>query len=396
MNCDFHSIISFHSNANTIKILCPQWLQKTLIYNVSDKNDKYGIMIPKDQMKNPFIESCLQCFMQYLFEIDKSKCKLFEKYGVEINLYGDNAFYNKNSLSENNKEKKMGLGSSAALTVSLIKSLFKFFNLNESDLHNLCQLSHFIAQGKIGSGFDIATALFGSILFRRSTLNIDKSQFQLKLNQLSSMFVDIDKQLITIKNVLDCMEISKLDPVKIPPYLCILMGVPSSSFGSKTPKMVSKVLKWKENNKLESEKLWNNLNLANENIINIFESLWNEYNDDKMTENEYINSMDTFCNKKFNDKDKIHVILNNLRITLKEIREYQKTMSKLSKVEIIPEIMDDIINKSVESSNIIIEGGIPGAGGFDALYIICVGNKEKIMNIIESKWKTLSMEMLYI
>ena len=407
LNCKFHANITFYDKPNTIHIICPQWLQKTLIYNVSKKSNNYIIDIPETQLKNPFIQSCLQCFIQFLYEIDKTRLNLFDKFGIEITLYGDDSFYNKRG--NDNKEKKMGLGSSAALTVSLIKSLFKFFKLNnntsikESDLHNLCQLSHFISQGKIGSGFDIATSLFGSILFRRATLNIDKSQFKLKLDQLAALLNnnnisdndDTKQSIMTVKDVLNCMVMSKLDSIKIPPHLCIIMGVPSSSFGSKTPKMVSKVLKWKDDNKEQCETLWNSLNESNENIINIFQTLCNQY--DKIGEKEYIQSMERFCSngecKDNDDNDMICNELKKLRLTLKEIRKYQKQMSKSSEVNIVPEIMDDILNKS-ESINCVIQGGIPGAGGFDALYVLCVGKRQTVIDQIEAEWTSLNMQIL--
>lgn len=42
--------------------------------------------------------------------------------------------------------------------------------LSENDLalvHNLAQLAHCAAQGKVGSGFDVSSAIWGSQLFRR-------------------------------------------------------------------------------------------------------------------------------------------------------------------------------------------------------------------------------------
>ena len=66
---------------------------------------------------------------------------------------------------------KTGLGSSAALTTSLIGSLLHFFgavNLNQPDpdkdfriVHNVAQLAHAAAQGKLGSGFDVSAAVYG-------------------------------------------------------------------------------------------------------------------------------------------------------------------------------------------------------------------------------------------
>lgn len=67
---------------------------------------------------------------------------------------------------------KTGLGSSAALVTSLLGALLQFFGvvrLEESKahdkdiriVHNLAQLVHSHAQGKIGSGFDVSAAVFG-------------------------------------------------------------------------------------------------------------------------------------------------------------------------------------------------------------------------------------------
>lgn len=72
---------------------------------------------------------------------------------------------------------KTGLGSSAALVTSLTAALLTHY-LPQSDfdlttaegkrtLHNLAQAAHCAAQGKVGSGFDIATAVYGSCRYRR-------------------------------------------------------------------------------------------------------------------------------------------------------------------------------------------------------------------------------------
>jgi phosphomevalonate kinase len=73
---------------------------------------------------------------------------------------------------------KTGMGSSAALTTSLVGSLLQFFGVislqtptqsenNHRIVHNLAQLVHAVAQGKIGSGFDVAAAVYGSQIYRR-------------------------------------------------------------------------------------------------------------------------------------------------------------------------------------------------------------------------------------
>jgi phosphomevalonate kinase len=72
---------------------------------------------------------------------------------------------------------KTGLGSSAALTTSLVGALLHWFGVVQlptysesattdttsafSIVHNLAQLVHANAQGKIGSGFDVSSAVYG-------------------------------------------------------------------------------------------------------------------------------------------------------------------------------------------------------------------------------------------
>jgi phosphomevalonate kinase len=64
---------------------------------------------------------------------------------------------------------KTGLGSSAALVSSIVGSILLFFQgtLNLDLVHNVAQLAHCLAQGKIGSGFDIASAIYGSHIYQR-------------------------------------------------------------------------------------------------------------------------------------------------------------------------------------------------------------------------------------
>merc|ERR1712228_418205 len=121
-----------------------------------------------------------------------------------------------------------------------------------------------MAQGKIGSGFDIATSVFGSLLFRRSMLKMDA------LNTLSTVLSNECEQRI-VKEIMDKMAMSELKNICIPPYFCLIMAIPNNCFGSKTPKMVKKVLDWKENNGKECDALWNRLNESNECVIEIFE-----------------------------------------------------------------------------------------------------------------------------
>lgn len=103
-----------------------------------------------------------------------------EMTGCEITLQGSNSFYSQRGNTDYfpsqldkqpefmvpvNPHAKTGLGSSAALTVSFIACFFH----DKEYLHGLCQIANAYVQQKVGSGFDIAAALYGSIKYKRFT-----------------------------------------------------------------------------------------------------------------------------------------------------------------------------------------------------------------------------------
>lgn len=139
---------------------------------------------------------------------------------------------------------KTGLGSSAAMVTSLVAALLLHFNvvsekLRPQDLLQIEQLAqciifinkgcHCVSQGKIGSGFDISAACFGSQIYSR--FNPD-------------LLLNIDGR--SIKKIVDATWDSKKLPFKLPPGVRILLG--EIRKGSNTPKMVSKLLEWKATN----------------------------------------------------------------------------------------------------------------------------------------------------
>jgi len=60
---------------------------------------------------------------------------------------------------------KIGFGSSAASAVAIVAALLKYHGMTPSKeiIYKLSALAHYLAQGKIGSGFDIAASTFGGV-----------------------------------------------------------------------------------------------------------------------------------------------------------------------------------------------------------------------------------------
>jgi phosphomevalonate kinase len=71
---------------------------------------------------------------------------------------------------------KFGLGSSAALTVSLLSGLMEYIgkNISDEDLYREAFLAHRFAQGKMGSGVDIAASATGGIISYTMPENANK------------------------------------------------------------------------------------------------------------------------------------------------------------------------------------------------------------------------------
>lgn len=67
---------------------------------------------------------------------------------------------------------KTGLGSSAAMTTAVVAALLHYLGVvdlssnkeavNLDVVHMIAQTAHCIAQGKVGSGFDVSSAVYGS------------------------------------------------------------------------------------------------------------------------------------------------------------------------------------------------------------------------------------------
>lgn len=94
---------------------------------------------------------------------------------------------------------KTGLGSSAAMTTAVVAALLQYLGVvdissskdqqQENDsraldiVHIIAQTAHCIAQGKVGSGFDVASAVYGSQRYVRFSPEVISSA-QVSLSNL--------------------------------------------------------------------------------------------------------------------------------------------------------------------------------------------------------------------
>jgi phosphomevalonate kinase len=97
----------------------------------------------------------------------------------------------------NTQEKKLGLGSSAAMTVAIIAALARFSGLDRQlfrtpfELFKFAFRTHSLAQNNQGSGIDIAASVFGGIVIY-NMVNPDKERetgFEVHQNLIPSLYL---------------------------------------------------------------------------------------------------------------------------------------------------------------------------------------------------------------
>ena len=254
---------------------------------------------------------------------------------------------------------KTGLGSSAALVTAFVAATVAHFAPGEVfdvtskhdklRLHSLAQAAHCAAQGKIGSGFDVAAAVYGSCVYRRfspSILdgigNVGSEGFAARLK------TTVDDSDASMKWD---MEIDKRSAA-LPPGLRLLMC--DVDCGSETVGMVKKVLAWRNEQPEQAKTLWTTLQKGNEDLV------------------EELKALHRGSGGTPSDFGKLRNIILNNRTLIRE-------MSKQAHVPIEPEVQTDLIDFCCDMDG-VIGGLVPGAGGYDAITLLV---KDKA-NVIDS------------
>lgn len=270
---------------------------------------------------------------------------------VHVSVLADNDYYSQPDSMSGTESKatrfakfstslkganKTGLGSSAAIVTSLTAALLTHylsksqFDLTTEEgkrvLHNLAQAAHCAAQGKVGSGFDIAAAVYGSCRYRRFTPSLLE-------NLPAPGAVGFAPALTKLIDSPDWdYEISK-EGVRLPPGVALRMC--DVDCGSQTVGMVKQVLAWKQKDVEGSRKIWDSLQEKNLDLGRILA------------------------------EDKTEEIV----AAVDKIRELIRAMGTESGVPIEPESQTALLDALKEVDG-VYNGVVPGAGGHDAVALL--------------------------
>lgn len=280
---------------------------------------------------------------------------------------------------------KTGLGSSAALVTALTAALLITFipppsteipEALQKRIHNLAQAAHCAAQGKVGSGFDVAAAVYGSCLYRRFTPAILESVG----DAISEGFGERLHRCVEDLETNHAWDVEVLkDGVRVPESLRLVMC--DVDCGSQTPGMVKQVLNWRKERPDEAALLWGTLQRGQEDLC---------------MELRRLSGLDRLTGQtgdKLQDSQGMSVAegetFSELKDVIQTIRSLMREMSDKSGVPIEPQVLTELLDACSAVPG-VIGGFCPGAGGYDAVALL-VKNEEAVLQDLRSSlagWKS--------
>jgi phosphomevalonate kinase len=315
---------------------------------------------------NPFVETTIRYVLSYL--------SLSEISSSSITILADNDYYSQpqstrppcrfNNLNVPlNSAHKTGLGSSAALVTSLTACLLSTYSPSSSSplnlttpwvrrtVHNLSQAAHCAAQGKVGSGFDVAAAVFGSCIYRRFSPSILESVGEAGAPGFAQRLrAAVDKEWDL-----------KIEKTRVPEGVRVIMG--DVDCGSSTPGMVKKVLKWRDEQRNDADALWGVLEGLNTGLIKLLGGLGDGGLGDATR-------------------------VERVKQQIKDIRESITKMGQAAGVPIEPEEQKKLLDAVCENVDGVLGGIVPGAGGYDAVAFLAIDDDRTVNDLKQflGKW----------
>ena len=288
------------------------------------------IVLNEDSEKAKFVKTVAEGCLQYFawkgvaiknFELET---KSDEAFGVEV---------------------KAGLGSSAAVCVAATAALFELHGLgietHKEQIHKISQWAHNTAQGKVGSGFDVAAACYGASSYVRYSPDLLKNN---PFPQVVEMPWDYE-----------------ISETPLPRQFTVAIAALGKS--ASTSEMVKKVNAWKAENPAEYGELMAQYTASNSFAINALKQL---------------------------SKDPSGKNLDDF----KKMFNYSQFLKKQLGVKSGAPIESDDYTKLREES---VEHGafvccLPGAGGGDSIAAFCLDEEKK--GELQAFWKSKGLNVL--
>lgn len=301
--------------------------------------------------------------------------------------------------SGNVKIAKTGLGSSAALTTSLVGALLQWFRVIKISncasaedcrvVHNLAQLVHGNAQGKIGSGFDVAAAVYGTQIYQRFCAESFSDCLQDPVDAAK-----IYRAVMTPNAAPDSETgwCHQLRSFSLPPGMDIVLG--DVCGGTSSTSMARKVLTWRKSDPESADKLWKELAEINAAIFACLADMNRHHHADAHLYDWCLKWASEHTAEDWNQLEHYVTVLLliRLRSLFTQARRALKTMGDSAGVDIEPDSQTALADATAAEPG-VVSAGVPGAGGVDALFAITLSEaSRKRVEKLWSKWSDSSSD----
>lgn len=275
---------------------------------------------------------------------EEKKVLVFAKKAVEVSLRYLGEWKRFSLEVFGGYKKKIGFGFSAASTVAIIAALLKFNGegLEKEKIFKLAAISHFFAQGSLGSGADIAASVYGGCLACHG-INVNWLKRQIKKEKNLRRVVEMPWPNFYVERL------------NLPRGIKLLVGWTGKP--SSTPEMIKKIKRWRKRAPKEYKKIISNIGETTKKMILSF--------------------------KKKNKKRILSLIKENEKY-LKELGEKSGTGIETEKLKILSDIAERFGGA----------GKITGAGGGDCG--ICFALSQKSADNIKKEWQKNGIAALKI
>ena len=314
------------------------------------------------------------------------------------------------------KISKTGLGSSAALTMSLVAclatalcrdaSLRGTADVSQNVLHRIAQIAHCVAQGKIGSGFDVFTACYGTCVYRRFPSSLIERVMNVVTAATAAAATGNGGETIRVEVgpfaavVRDqggwaaaeratashggSTETSEGPRDRMPRGLHVMLADIYAG-GSSTPGMTAKITEWKKRTAAASSDgkapLWQTIAGLNERFIATLAHLRSAA---KEYPTEYDGVIATLADVPSRDwvasaacsplQRGIFEHFFSLRDISASLRRKMRQMGEEAAVEVEPASVTPLLDGTIDGAPGVACVGCPGAGGYDAVYALVVSS----------------------
>lgn len=329
---DSHVHISARKNHDNAMVLsAPQIIAQQARGTMDINTGKLTMEIPTELK---LLKTSVELAMMYLAATGHKTS------GIDIVTRNDRAFvYRIGNNGVGKNVSKSGMGSSAAVAAAATGAVLELFNgdsLGLEDVHRLAQLAHSVATGKYGSGFDVAAAVHGSIVYSRYSPSLFRD------------FPSVDYTKDDVLETVKCRWDHSIEPLAVP---SILVPVVANFLGGAaiTTSFVKKVNEFRLSCPLQYNEAIARINGYNSTAIEILRRAGEEHGHG---EDALLGLYDAF----------------------ESGRQETRRLGELSGADIEPSSASELIERSKMAGALVAK--LPGAGGMDSIAALCRGGED--------------------